>query len=89
MSIVSFELCDETLFSIPVQGVVQAERSTQLTHTQVPLEPFGVVREGETLLAELPEGNSFAQPINELRRQEEKPVKRFVLSEKHSEQMAK
>lgn len=75
--IVSFELCDEMLFSISVQGVVQSERPTQLTHTQVPLEPFGVVWEGEALLALLPEGNGFAQPINELRPQEEKPVTHF------------
>lgn len=85
--IVSFELCDETLFSIPVQGVVQAERSTQLTHTQVPLEPFGVVGEGKALLAQLPEGNGFAQSINELRRQGEKLVTNrniFVLEVKPS-----
>lgn len=80
MPIVSFELSNETLFSLPVQGVVQAERPTQLTHTQVPLESFGVVREGEALLALLPEGNGFAQPINKLRRQEEKQVKLFLLS---------
>lgn len=79
MPVVSFELCDETLLSIPVQGVVQAERPTKLTHTHVSLEPFGVVREGEALVALLPERNGFAQPINELRRQEEKLVKHFLL----------
>lgn len=79
--IVSFELCNETFLPIAVQGVVQAERPTQLAHTQVPLEPFGVVREGEALLALFPEGNGFAQPINELRRQEVKPVKHCLLLE--------
>lgn len=75
----SFELCYETFFPIPIHGMVQAERSTQLTHTQVPLEPFNVIREGETLLAQLPEGNSFTQPINELRRQQGKPVTHVLL----------
>lgn len=75
--IVSFELRDETQFPVPVQGVVQAERSTQLTHTQVPLEPFGVVREGEALVALLPERNGFAQAIDELEVREEENSQTF------------
>lgn len=67
MPIVSFELCDETQFSIHIQRVMQPQCSTQLTYAQMPLKRFGIVWESKSLLPLLPEWNGFAQAINELK----------------------
>lgn len=67
VTIVSFELRDETQFSLHVERVMQAESSTQLTHTQMPLQRFGVLRESKSLISPLPQRNRLAQTVNELK----------------------
>lgn len=74
MTIVRFELRDQTKLSIHVERVMQPERSAQLAHTQVPLQRFGVVRESESLLASLPERNRLTQTVNELKRRRQKRI---------------
>ncbi len=74
MTIVSFELRDKPQFSVHIEGVMQPERSTQLTHTQMPLQRFGVLWKGESLVSRLAEGNRLTQMINELKCWGEKRV---------------
>lgn len=46
---------------------MQAECSAQLTHTQMPLQHFDVLRKSESLLFLLAQRNSFTQTVNELK----------------------
>lgn len=68
VTIMSLELRDKQQFSVHVERVMQAERSTQLTHTQMPLQGFGVLWESKSLLSPLPQWNRFTQTINKLKR---------------------
>lgn len=66
VAIVSLQLSDEAQFPRDVQRVMQAEGSGQLTDAQMPLEGFGVLWEGETILALLSQGNRFTEPVDKL-----------------------
>lgn len=66
MTIVSFELRDDTQLSVNVNRVMESECSTQLTHAQMPLERFGVLWKSESLLSLLPQRDRLAQTVNEL-----------------------
>lgn len=68
MPIVSFELRDEPQFPINVEGVMQPERSTQLTHTQMPLQRFSILWKSESLVSLLPERHRFTHTVNELKK---------------------
>lgn len=66
MTIVSLELSDQPQFSLHIQSVMQTERSAQLTHTQMSLQPLRVVWKRKSLISLLAQRNSLAQTINEL-----------------------
>lgn len=67
----SLELRDEQQFPVHVEGVLQAERPTQLTHAQMPLQGFGVLWEGESLVSPLPQWNRVTQTVDKLKRERE------------------
>lgn len=81
MMIVSFELRDEPQFPLHVEGVMQPEGSTQLTHTQMPLQRLGVLWKSKPFLSLLPQWDRFAQTVNELKKKKKQLAREECVSQ--------
>ena len=67
--IVGLEVSDDPQLPLSAEDVVEAQRATQLTHAQVPLEGFGVLwkHRAAPLLRLSAERHHFPQPTDELK----------------------